>query len=121
MTQPLWGIAFAVALTIAAPVWAQAPTTADDLNRQELRQLTTKTTAPVVLHPAMGYSIASPAAPPQIIPPAQPNFTSYYDRYPAPWLYRYYGYQPSATYEYINTGSGGYYAPVLAPSDLYWD
>ncbi len=33
------GAAFAAVLTIAAPVWAQSPVTAEDLNRQELNRL----------------------------------------------------------------------------------
>jgi NAD(P)-dependent dehydrogenase (short-subunit alcohol dehydrogenase family) len=39
MTRLLREAAFAAVLTVAAPVWAQAPMTAEDLNRQELNRL----------------------------------------------------------------------------------
>src|SRR5216684_3077708 len=39
MTRLLRETAFAAVLTIAAPVWAQVPMTAEDLNRQELNRL----------------------------------------------------------------------------------
>jgi hypothetical protein len=130
MTQLLRGVAITVALTTAAPVWAQAPTT-DDLNRQELNRVAAKTAAPIVTPPAIGYSIVLPIAPPQVlwppappqvlVPPVQPNFAAYSDRYPLPWLYRYYGYQAPAMYEYVNLGSGGYYMPVPALPVPYWD
>jgi hypothetical protein len=121
MTQLLRGVAVTVVLTTAAPVWAQVPTT-DDLNRQELNRVAAKTAAPIVTPPAIGYSIVSPIAPPQVlVSPVQPNFAAYSDRYPLPWLYRYYGYQAPATYEYITLGSGGYYVPVPALPVPYWD
>jgi hypothetical protein len=53
-----------VALTIAAPVWAQCSVTAEnDLNRQELNRLETTSAAPVAAAP-MGYAPgeARPAA-----------------------------------------------------------
>jgi hypothetical protein len=52
MTSFLPGVAFIAALTIAAPVWAQGPMTAEDLNRQELYRLATTTTPPVAGVPA---------------------------------------------------------------------
>jgi hypothetical protein len=39
MTRLLREAAFTAVLTIAAPVWAQVPMTAQDLNRQELNRL----------------------------------------------------------------------------------
>jgi len=52
MSSFLQGAAFTAALTIAAPVWAQVPITAEDLNRQELNRLATTTAAPVAAAPA---------------------------------------------------------------------
>jgi len=40
MTRLLRQAAFVAVLAVAAPVWAQAPMTAEDLNRQELNRLT---------------------------------------------------------------------------------
>jgi hypothetical protein len=39
MTRFLREAAFLAALTVAVPVWAQVPITAEDLNRQELNRL----------------------------------------------------------------------------------
>jgi|SRR5271168_324663 len=39
MTRFLREAAFAAVLTVAAPVWAQAPMTSEDLNRQEVNRL----------------------------------------------------------------------------------
>jgi len=39
MIRCLREASFIVALTVAAPVWAQPPMTAEDLNRQELNRL----------------------------------------------------------------------------------
>lgn len=49
------GTVFAAALTIAAPVWAQASLTAEELNREELNHLTTSHGAPVVVVPSDQY------------------------------------------------------------------
>ena|SRR5258708_322554 len=39
MTNLIRGAAFTAVLMVAAPVWAQVPMTAEDLNRQELNRL----------------------------------------------------------------------------------
>jgi hypothetical protein len=58
---PFWpGAALVSALTIAAPVWAQVPMTAEDLNRQELYRLAT-TTAPLGLIVAEGMRPQPPS------------------------------------------------------------
>jgi hypothetical protein len=106
-----------VALTIAAPVVAQVPMTAKDLNRLELNRLATATAAPVADAPAITYSVAQPAAPvPQAFPQlVDPNFVP--SQYPFAYLYRYYGYQYPNAYAYIDAGSRGYYAPMEIPVD----
>jgi hypothetical protein len=109
MTHLLRGAAFTVALTIAAPVWAQVPMTAEVLNRQELNRLATTAAAPAI---AYSMAVAQPAAAvPQAYPRlVQPNYTPY--QYPFAYLYPYYGYQYPNTYAYINAGSYRYYAPI---------
>jgi hypothetical protein len=52
MTRLLRGAAVAVALVVAAPVWAQGQMTAEELNCQELHRLATITAPPVAAAPA---------------------------------------------------------------------
>jgi hypothetical protein len=68
MTRLLREAAFAAVLTVAAPVWAQVPMTAEDLNRQELNRLAQAPqagrTAPanVVINDTVGVNAAALAA-----------------------------------------------------------
>ena len=112
MTHLLREAAFTVALTVATPVWAQVPITAEDLNRQELNRLATATANPVAAIPAITYYVSQPtAAIPQAYPQlVQPNFIP--SQYPFDYLYRYYGYHYPDAYAYIDAGSHGYYAPI---------
>lgn len=50
--------AFMAVLTVAAPVWAQTPMTAEDLNRQELNRLA-PASQPTRIAPANGF-VADP-------------------------------------------------------------
>jgi hypothetical protein len=72
MTYLLRGATIAVALTIAAPVWAQCLATAEDLNRQELNRLATTNAAP------MGYAPGE-ARPAAYYYPYYANPYPYYD------------------------------------------
>ena len=101
MTSLLPGAAIAAALTIAAPVWAQVPITAEDLTRQELGQLAA-TQAPA----ALTYSTQ----------PYLQQAQYYYNPYPYPYYaspYPYYGYAyPNYGYAYpyyprVGWGWGG--------------
>ena len=122
MTRLLREVVLTAALTIAAPVWAQVPMTAEDLNRQELNRLATATTAPVAATQAITYSIA--VGPPDVVLPqaypqlVQPNFAAH--QYPFAYLYRYYDYQYPNRYAYIYAGSSGYYIPIDALVDWDW-
>jgi len=109
------GTAFAATLSIMASAWAQAPTTTSDLNRQELDRLTGMAAIPATTGPAITYAITPPVS---IVPTgfARPPGNIGYQypsaaQYPFAWVYRYYGYPLAATYEYINAGASGYYAP----------
>jgi hypothetical protein len=78
MTYLLRGAAIMVALTIAAPVWAQCSVTAEnDLNRQELNRLATTSAAPVAAAP-MGYAPGE-ARPAAYYYPYYANPYPYYD------------------------------------------
>jgi hypothetical protein len=113
--------AFAAVLSIGAPVWAQAPTTAGDLNRRELDRLAHALAAPAAVAPAISYSV-SPPVPlvPQVLPQAvlpPPGYNIGYQssaaaQYPFAWVNRYYGYPLSVTYDYADLGTSGYYVPV---------
>ena len=62
MTRFLREAAFTAVLTVAAPVWAQAPMTAEDLNRQEQNRLAYaqqpgRTTPPVFIADPVGLIV----------------------------------------------------------------
>src|ERR1700687_5254014 len=85
MKSLLRGAAFAAALTIAAPVWAQASITTEDLNRQELNQLRAQPATAVPPQPyAPQAQYQYPAAP--YAQQAQYQYPYYAYQYP------YYGY-----------------------------
>jgi hypothetical protein len=63
MTSLLPAAVFIAALTIAAPIWAQASMTAEDLNTQELYRLATTTAPTVAGVPAFGASAQAPQWP----------------------------------------------------------
>ncbi|HYM74202.1 MAG TPA: hypothetical protein VET89_14565 [Stellaceae bacterium] len=115
-------ISLVAALAVTTPAWAQVPVSADDLNRQELSRLAGIAPAAAATAPPIGYTIASPtiAAPQALVPPlSYAGQSPLAERYPFSWLNRYYGYQPLATYEYIDSGPEAHYAPVPVLADWY--
>jgi hypothetical protein len=114
MTSFLPGAAFIAALTITGPVWAQAPMTAEDLNRQELYRLATTTTPPVAGVPVFATAVGASAQAPQ-----WPTVGSYPSN-PAPSTPQSWSYDPytngSTACPQVNWGNSPPCREILSPT-----
>lgn len=109
--------AFAATLSMIGAAWAQSPMTTADLNRQELDRLAGTAATAAATGPAMTYAVTPPVS---IVPKGFVRPLGYIGyqyplatQYPFAWVNRYYGYPLAATYDYVNVGTSGYYAPAV--------